>query len=827
MTEPTRPLPASASQRSTSPRKRSPPVGEVSRPSVNAWTTRSARRARRPCAMSASRCSSAGVHAAVGDEPDEVDALGAGERGAQDLVLGQRAVGDRLVDAREVLLDDGARAEVEVADLAVAHLPVGQADRAAARVELSCAGSAPRGRRTPACSASETALPGPAARAPSRRGRRGPPTGARPRLRPARRPTIAAKVSGSSEAPPTSAPSTSGQREQLGGVLRASPSRRRGRGRARPRTCARSPTSARTNPIASCACSGVATLPCRSPRSARRRSSSFASRSSDRPCERLLDLMAQPALGVAAPRAPPRSPPRTGSGAARPRAPPGPSAAAPGRSRRSTGGARSGRAASPCDVELLEHPRRHLAGERALGASCMFCAKTATRVPRAVSTQRRSAVNGTQIATSTPSTAATSGSERVDVRLRLRDRLVHLPVARDERGATAQRRTSTPGRVFPSTSSSDAPPPVDTCVTSSCKPNFVIAATESPPPTTVVPGAGGNRIGDLARPRRERLELERAHGAVPEDRAGAAHRARRTPRRSRGPMSRPIQPAGTSTPSSSLRSVSAENSRPSTRSTGRRSLRSRRAARRAGSAPSCLAQRVADVVALRREEREAHRPADEHLVGDLEELSSTPILSVTFAPPTTATNGRAGSARIDVQRLDLALQQQPGGATVEQQRHAVRRGVRAVRGAERVVDVGVGERAVALARAPGRPWSRPGRSARSRAGRRRRRARRRAPARSPTCSPSSSSRRVAHGPQRQLRVGALRPAEMAGEDEPRALLAQRARASERGPDPRVVGDRRPPSSGTLKSTRTKTRLPETSPRSERVLTETGWATRTC
>ena len=40
----------------------------------------------------------------------------------------------------------------------------------------------------------------------------------------------------------------------------------------------------------------------------------------------------------------------------------------------------------------------------------MFCAYTSTREPRAESTIARRSVNGTQIATSTPSTAETRGS---------------------------------------------------------------------------------------------------------------------------------------------------------------------------------------------------------------------------------------------------------------------------------------------------------------------------------------------------------------------------------------------------------------------------------
>src|SRR6185312_9712734 len=81
--------------------------------------------------------------------------------------------------------------------------------------------------------------------------------------------------------------------------------------------------------------------------------------------------------------------------------------------------------------------------------------------------------------------------QRGDERLRLGDRLVHLPVARDQRttSARAHDNASTPGSRFPSSSSSDAPPPVERCVTSSASPNCCKAAALSPPPTTVTPGA--------------------------------------------------------------------------------------------------------------------------------------------------------------------------------------------------------------------------------------------------------------------------------------------------------------------------------------------------
>ncbi len=151
------------------------------------------------------------VHAAVGDQPDEVDALGAGEGSSQHLVLRQRAVGDRLVDAREVLVDDRARTEVEVADLAVAHLPVRQPDRAAARGERRVRVALPEvvedrrlGERDRVARAVRRQAPA-VEDDEDRRGKRvhGAQT-------PAAAVTIAANDSGSSEAPPTSAPSTSG-----------------------------------------------------------------------------------------------------------------------------------------------------------------------------------------------------------------------------------------------------------------------------------------------------------------------------------------------------------------------------------------------------------------------------------------------------------------------------------------------------------------------------------------------------------------------------------------------------------------------------------------
>lgn len=78
------------------------------------------------------------VHPAVGNEPDEVQAraLGLGEGLDQDRVGGEFPIGDGLVDAGEVLVDDAPGAEVEVPHLGISHLPLRQAHIQARGAEL-------------------------------------------------------------------------------------------------------------------------------------------------------------------------------------------------------------------------------------------------------------------------------------------------------------------------------------------------------------------------------------------------------------------------------------------------------------------------------------------------------------------------------------------------------------------------------------------------------------------------------------------------------------------------------------------------------------------
>ena len=151
------------------------------------------------------------VHATVGDETGDVQDAPAGsgrrEGGLQGRARGKRSVCHGIADAHEILRDHAPGADVEVPDLGVAHLPVGQPHRAS--------GGAQRGVRPalPECIEDRRArephgVARPLGRAAEavehdERDRCGhqPSSAAR---------AIAAKPRGSRLAPPTSAPSTSG-----------------------------------------------------------------------------------------------------------------------------------------------------------------------------------------------------------------------------------------------------------------------------------------------------------------------------------------------------------------------------------------------------------------------------------------------------------------------------------------------------------------------------------------------------------------------------------------------------------------------------------------
>ena len=370
---------------------------------------------------------------------------------------------------------------------------------------------------------------------------------------------------------------------------------------------------------------------------------------------------------------------------------------------------------------------------------------------------------------------------------------------------------STPGSGLPSISSSDAPPPVETWSTRSASPNCASAAARVAAADDRRGRASGDRLGDRARAGRERLELERAHRAVPEHRAGVARSPRRSARAVCGPMSSPIQPSGTSTPSSARVSVSARELAPERRGrSGSRSLLAARARARAarGSMPSsshsesptawpCAlknGKHIAPpirIASARCEERVEHADLVGHL-GAADDRDERPLRVVEDARAASSTSRSSSRPAALGSRCATRLG----------------RGVRAVRGAERVVDVDVGERRVALRRARGRSSSRPARSGRSRASRRRRpgtlverrpRARPARRAARPGARRPAAARASGRGPS------AGRGARQHAAARPSSRSSRQRR--QRRADARVVGDLAVPSSGTLKSTRTRTRLP--------------------
>src|SRR5207245_8237741 len=86
-----------------------------------------------------------------------------------------------------------------------------------------------------------------------------------------------------------------------------------------------------------------------------------------------------------------------------------------------------------------------------------------------------------------PALARGSRPDRGDQVQRLRHRLVHLPVARHQGKTThsSASRAAMPGSRLPSRSSSVAPPPVETWLTSRVSPTPESAASRSLPQTTL------------------------------------------------------------------------------------------------------------------------------------------------------------------------------------------------------------------------------------------------------------------------------------------------------------------------------------------------------
>src|SRR5579885_2995429 len=238
-----------------------------------------------------------------------------------------------------------------------------------------------------------------------------------------------------------------------------------------------------------------------------------------------------------------------------------------------------------------------------------------------------------------------AGPERLEVGPGLVGPEMQLPVGREEEAPHASSSAATPGSGLPSRNSSAAPPPVETCVSRSSRP--ATAAADSPPPTTVTapPALASARASATAR-------VPPSKGGVSNTPIGpfqntvfaATIRARKS-RRVAVSMSNTAQSAGMRSTGTSRRSAARARLGATTTPRGSTSF-----------APACASSACATSTAsCSTSDPPTDRPrATRNVVAIAPPTSSsstrasrarsTPILLETFAPPRTATNGRAGSA---------------------------------------------------------------------------------------------------------------------------------------------------------------------------------------
>ena len=272
-------------------------------------------------------------------------------------------------------------------------------------------------------------------------------------------------------------------------------------------------------------------------------------------------------------------------------------------------------------------------------------------------------------------------------------------------GSQASRSASTPGRFFPSSSSKDAPPPVEIQSIWSASPNWCTAATESPPPTTVIPGAAATASATVRVAGGEGLELEGAHRAVPEHRSGRGDRLRVGGGGARADVE--AHPAVGHLDPVALAALGLGVEAPAEDEVDGElqiAVRPLGALQRLGGQlhPLLLDQRVAGRDPLGAEEAEAHRAADQDPVGDLEEAVDDPDLVGDLGAAEDDHQGPRRGLDDGGQLGDLALEQEPGVAGQEVG-DALGAGVGAMGGAEGVVDMTGSVRQLDPAVSAGRP----------------------------------------------------------------------------------------------------------------------------
>ncbi len=114
-----------------------PLCGGVSRPSMKQWMKTRSTCCSRAIRSSAYRCCMCECTPPSLSRPEQVQVARAAplHRLEQQRLLEKFAVRDHQVDARDVHVDDAARAHVHVAHFAVAHLSFGQADERPGRLD--------------------------------------------------------------------------------------------------------------------------------------------------------------------------------------------------------------------------------------------------------------------------------------------------------------------------------------------------------------------------------------------------------------------------------------------------------------------------------------------------------------------------------------------------------------------------------------------------------------------------------------------------------------------------------------------------------------------
>src|SRR5215475_4932584 len=224
---------------------------------------------------------------------------------------------------------------------------------------------------------------------------------------------------------------------------------------------------------------------------------------------------------------------------------------------------------------------------------------------------------------------------------------VHLPVAGDER-LTGQGQlsssTATPGRVLPSRYSSEAPPPVEMCPNACAgRRSLRTAAAESPPPTTVSPGAAATASATPLVPA--------ANGATSKTPIGPFQNTVRAWASSAanaltvcGPMSRPFVPAGIASADTVCVSASSAISAATTMSAGSTILSplSASSCRHVSTWSSSSSESPTSSPWAFRKVKHIPPPTSSlSTLGSSELITAS--LSLTLLPPSTTTYGRFGS----------------------------------------------------------------------------------------------------------------------------------------------------------------------------------------